>query len=83
MALVEALTTYGIIGVKVWICRGEYQLIAEELIMLMPKKLSFVKFKEVAGKACQRVLVTFLLANMACKLLNLPGSLLSRLKRFV
>ena len=23
-ALVEALTTYGIIGVKVWICRGEY-----------------------------------------------------------
>lgn len=25
-ALVEALTTYGIIGVKVWICRGEYKL---------------------------------------------------------
>lgn len=25
-ALVEALTTYGIIGVKVWICRGEYAL---------------------------------------------------------
>ena len=25
-ALVEALTTYGIIGIKVWICRGEYQL---------------------------------------------------------
>jgi len=25
-ALVEALTTYGIIGVKVWICRGEYSL---------------------------------------------------------
>ncbi len=25
-ALVEALTTYGIIGVKVWICRGEYNL---------------------------------------------------------
>lgn len=24
-ALVEALTTYGIIGVKVWICRGEYK----------------------------------------------------------
>lgn len=23
-ALVEALTTYGIIGVRVWICRGEY-----------------------------------------------------------
>ena len=21
----EALTTYGIIGVKVWICKGEYQ----------------------------------------------------------
>jgi small subunit ribosomal protein S3 len=26
-ALSEAKTTYGIIGVKVWICRGEYQLI--------------------------------------------------------
>ena len=25
-ALFEALTTYGIIGVKVWICRGEYNL---------------------------------------------------------
>ncbi len=25
-ALVEALTTYGIIGIKVWICRGEYKL---------------------------------------------------------
>jgi small subunit ribosomal protein S3 len=24
-SLVEAKTTYGIIGVKVWICRGEYQ----------------------------------------------------------
>ncbi len=24
-ALAEALTTYGLIGVKVWICRGEYQ----------------------------------------------------------
>jgi small subunit ribosomal protein S3 len=26
-ALVEALTTYGIIGIKVWICRGEYNLV--------------------------------------------------------
>ena len=25
-AFVEALTTYGIIGIKVWICRGEYKL---------------------------------------------------------
>ncbi len=25
MALAEAQTTYGIIGVKVWICKGEYQ----------------------------------------------------------
>jgi small subunit ribosomal protein S3 len=25
-ALVTAMTTYGIIGIKVWICRGEYQL---------------------------------------------------------
>jgi small subunit ribosomal protein S3 len=25
-ALAEALTTYGIIGIKVWICKGEYHL---------------------------------------------------------
>lgn len=25
-ALIEAQTTYGIIGVKVWVCRGEYKL---------------------------------------------------------
>ena len=25
-ALAEALTTYGLIGIKVWICKGEYAL---------------------------------------------------------